>query len=208
MNDLFVFTSFTTSNCYIVTPSLSDGISYVIDLPPDLDPVLDYIKKENLSIGGALLTHGHFDHALGMSSFDGSIYIDLNDEQLARNPEEQLKSFMGLNLDSITYQGELNEVKDIKSDELIVHSNPGHTKGSSSFEFPSLGIVFTGDFIFKDGIGRTDLLTGDTNEMIHSINNVFTGFHDDYILYPGHGDKDTVKSIKNNNILVREYLND
>ena len=143
-----------------------------------------------------------------MSSFDGSIYIDLNDEQLARNPEEQLKSFMGLNLDSITYQGELNEVKDIKSEELIVHSNPGHTKGSSSFEFPSLGIVFTGDFIFKDGIGRTDLLTGDTNEMIHSINNVFTEFHDDYILYPGHGDKDTVKSIKNNNILVREYLND
>ena len=43
-----------------------------------------------------------------MSSFDGSIYIDLNDEQLTRNPEEQLKSFMGLNLDSITYQGELN----------------------------------------------------------------------------------------------------
>ena len=102
----------------------------------------------------------------------------------------------------------LNEVKNLNSNELVVHSNPGHTKGSSSFEFPSLGIVFTGDFIFKDGIGRTDLLTGDTNEMIHSINNVFTEFHDDYILYPGHGDKDTVKSIKNNNILVREYLND
>ena len=44
--------------------------------------------------------------------------------------------------------------------------------------------------------------------MIHSINNVFTEFEDEYILYPGHGDKDTVKSIKNNNILVREYLND
>ena len=102
----------------------------------------------------------------------------------------------------------LNEVRDLNSNELVVHSNPGHTKGSSSFEFPSLGIVFTGDFIFKDGIGRTDLLTGDINEMIYSINNVFTEFHDDYILYPGHGDKDTVKSIKNNNILVREYLND
>ena len=69
MDDIFVFTSFTTSNCYIVTPDISDGISYVIDLPPDLDPVLDYIKQENLSVGGALLTHGHFDHSLGMSSF-------------------------------------------------------------------------------------------------------------------------------------------
>ena len=208
MDDIFVFTSFTTSNCYIVTPDISDGISYVIDLPPDLDPVLDYIKQESLSVGGALLTHGHFDHSLGMSSFDGSIYIDLNDEQLARNPEEQLKSFIGLNLDSVTFHGELNEVKDIHSDELVVHSNPGHTKGSSSFEFPNLGVVFTGDFIFKDGIGRTDLLTGDTNEMIESINSVFTEFNDDYILYPGHGDKDTVKSIKNNNILVKEYLHD
>ena len=48
MNDLFVFTSFTTSNCYIVTPSLSDGISYVIDLPPDLDPVLIILKRKIL----------------------------------------------------------------------------------------------------------------------------------------------------------------
>ena len=208
MDDIFVYTSFTTSNCYIVTPNRSDGITYVIDLPPDLEPVLNYIKQENLSIGGALLTHGHFDHCLGMGSFDGSIYIDLNDEQLARNPEEQLKSFVGLNLESITFDGELNEVNQLDTKELVVHSNPGHTKGSTSFEFPGIGVIFTGDFIFKDGIGRTDLSTGDTNEMIHSINNVFTKFNNDYILYPGHGDKDTVKSIKNNNILVREYLND
>ena len=70
-----------------------------------------------------------------MSSFDGSIYIDLNDEQLARNPEEQLKSFIGLNLESITYQGELNEVKDINGDELVVHSNPGPLKGVVHLSF-------------------------------------------------------------------------
>jgi glyoxylase-like metal-dependent hydrolase (beta-lactamase superfamily II) len=71
-----------------------------------------------------------------------------------------------------------------------------------------MGVVFTGDFVFKDGIGRTDLYSGDTNEMIFSLNEVFTQFSNDYLVYPGHGDKDTVKSIKNNNLLVREYLND
>ena len=207
MDDIFTYTSFTTSNCYILTPDIQEGISYVIDLPPDLDEVLNYINSNNLSVGGALLTHGHFDHSLGMSGFDGSIYIDLNDEHLARNPEEQLKGFTALNLSPSKFEGDLISV-DKLDNKIKVHSNPGHTKGSTSFEFPTMGVVFTGDFVFKDGIGRTDLYSGDTNEMIFSLNKVFTQFSNDYLVYPGHGDKDTVKSIKNNNLLVREYLND
>ena len=89
---------------------------------------------------------------------------------------------------------------------LIVYINPGHSKGSVSFEFKDLGAVFTGDFIFKDSIGRTDLYSGDNNEMIDSINNVFTLFQDDFQLFPGHGDDDTVINIKNNNPFIREYL--
>ena len=107
MDDIFTYTSFTTSNCYILTPDIQEGISYVIDLPPDLDEVLNYINSNNLSVGGALLTHGHFDHSLGMSGFDGSIYIDLNDEHLARNPEEQLKGFTALNLSPSKFEGDL-----------------------------------------------------------------------------------------------------
>ena len=207
MDEIYTYTSFTTSNCYVLTPDVNDGISYVIDLPPDLGDVLNYINSKNFTIGGALLTHGHFDHSLGMSAFDGSIYINLDDEQLARNPEEQLKGFSGLNLNPSKYEGDLISVDNLNND-IKIHSNPGHTKGSTSFEFPNMGVVFTGDFVFKDGIGRTDLYSGDTSEMIHSLNSVFTIFPNDYLVYPGHGDKDTVKSIKNNNLLVREYLND
>ena len=78
---LNTFTSFTTSNCYIVKP-FNDERCFIIDLPPDLDSVLDYIKVNNLSIAGALLTHGHYDHALGLSMFDGHAYINLDDELL------------------------------------------------------------------------------------------------------------------------------
>ena len=95
---LNTFTSFTTSNCYIVKP-FNDERCFIIDLPPDLDSVLDYIKVNNLSIAGALLTHGHYDHALGLSMFDGHAYINLDDEFLARNPDEQIKSFIGQDID-------------------------------------------------------------------------------------------------------------
>ena len=63
---LNTFTSFTTSNCYVVRP-FNDHKCFIIDLPPDLDSVLDFVNKNNLSIAGALLTHGHYDHALGLS---------------------------------------------------------------------------------------------------------------------------------------------
>ena len=142
---LNTFTSFTTSNCYIVKP-FNDERCFIIDLPPDLDSVLDYIKVNNLSIAGALLTHGHYDHALGLSMFDGHAYINLDDEFLARNPDEQIKSFIGQDVDIEEYNGELKSIDTLNSDYIIVHKNPGHTKGSVSYEFPNEGLIFTGDF--------------------------------------------------------------
>ena len=79
MSDIQTFTSFTTSNCYVVTPDNTE-ICYIIDLPPDVEPALEYVRNNNLSIGGCLLTHGHFDHSLGMEKVDGEIYINLEDE--------------------------------------------------------------------------------------------------------------------------------
>ena len=57
MSDIQTFTSFTTSNCYVVTPEKNSDICYIIDLPPDVEPALEYVKNNNLSIGGCLLTH-------------------------------------------------------------------------------------------------------------------------------------------------------
>ena len=64
---------------------------------------LEYITSNNLSVGGYLLTHGHFDHSLGMDKVDGNIYINLDDEFLARNPQDQLSNFTNLELDLQPY---------------------------------------------------------------------------------------------------------
>ena len=204
---IHTFTSFTTSNCYIVRP-FNDDKCFIIDLPPDLHSVIDYVKLHNLAIAGALLTHGHYDHSLGLQNFDGNAYINLEDEFLARNPHEQIKSLLGQDIEVEEYKGKLHSVDDLVSNNIIIHKNPGHTKGSVSYEFPNEGLIFTGDFVFKDSIGRTDLFSGSMKEMNNSLKNTFLNFNDDYEILPGHGPSGKVISIKNNNEFIKALLND
>lgn len=65
--------------------------------------------------------------------------------------------------------------------------NPGHSKDSISFYFKDLNIMFCGDFIFKNNIGRTDFIDGSMHEMRESLKNI-SNYADDIILYPGHDD--------------------
>jgi len=206
MNNIKVFTSFTTSNCYVVTPD-NNGICFLIDLPPDLDETLKYINNNNLSIGGAFVTHGHYDHSLGMKEIKNNIFMNLDDEFLARNPQDQIgKLLNGLTLEQ--YDGEIKDIYSHQYDFLKVYSNPGHTVGSVSFEFPNLGAIFTGDFVFKESIGRTDLYSGNIASMKDSINNIFVNFDKSFDIFPGHGEYDSVKNILNNNIVLKELLDD
>tara|TARA_B100000902_G_scaffold8655_1_gene10887 strand:+ start:2598 stop:3230 length:633 start_codon:yes stop_codon:yes gene_type:complete len=206
VSEIYKFTSFTTSNCYILRP-FNDDVCFFIDLPPDLEEPLEYVKNNNLTIGGALVTHGHFDHALGMQKFNGNIHMNLNDDFLARNPQEQLAMFTNTTQDVEMFNGEIQDVEQSEFDFLNVYHNPGHTAGSSSFEFPELGLIFTGDFVFKDSVGRTDLKTGSHNEMISSIKNVYSLFNNDYEVMPGHGPSEKVSIISKNNSFIKDTLN-
>ena len=205
--NLNTFTSFTTSNCYVLQP-FDNEVCIFIDLPPDLDDALKYVKENNLTIAGALITHGHYDHSLGLRDFNYKSYINLDDQFLARNPQEQIKAFMGNAYDVKEYEGELSSSEEIPYDSIKVYKNPGHTKGSVSYEFPNIGLIFTGDFVFKDGIGRTDLYSGSIDEMKHSIDHVFSNFNEDFDILPGHGPSGKVKSIKENNEYIKMMLND
>ena len=206
-SDIYQFTSFTTSNCYVLRPFGND-ICIFIDLPPDLTEPLDYVRKNNLSIGGALVTHGHFDHALGMSLFPSNIFMNLEDEFLARNPQEQIAMFTNNDFQAEQFNGNIKDINEIPYQFIRSHHNPGHTAGSTSFEFPELGIIFTGDFVFKESIGRTDLKSGNHAAMINSIKNVFTNFNPDYEILPGHGESEKVSIISKDNIFIKEHVND
>ena len=72
--------------------------------------------------------------------------------------------------------------------DFEVIDTPGHTSDSKTYYFKDNNIMFVGDFLFKDGIGRMDLPTGSVNEMKKSLDNIFT-YPSNTIIYPGHGDK-------------------
>lgn len=210
MSTVKTFESFTTSNCYIIKPYANNEVCYIVDLPPDLDPALEYINKKNLSVAAVFLTHGHFDHSMGLQKYnDGNVYMNLDDEFLARNPAEQIKSFfIEETLDISKYDDEINDITSYSNEQIEVLYNPGHTKGSISFLFNGLGAVFTGDFVFAEGIGRTDLYSGNDLDMKKSINEIFLSLDRNLEVYPGHGKSDNVNNILNYNSYLREYIND
>ena len=84
-----------------------------------------------------------------------------------------------------------------------VFSNPGHTLDSISFYFPEETIMFVGDFIFRDTVGRCDLPTGSSSEMDKSIARI-KEYSDDINLYPGHGDETTLGREKTHNLYFIE----
>lgn len=132
-----------------------DNKVLVIDPGDEIDKIRKVINKKE--VVGCVVTHNHFDHVGALSYFD-KVY-DYN------NLSEGINNI------------------DIFKFEVIY--TPGHTNDSISLYFKEEKIMFTGDFIFKDGLGRTDL-GGNDLDMINSINKISS--YPNIKIYPGHGE--------------------
>ena len=86
---------------------------------------------------------------------------------------------------------------DIDGFDFEVIDTPGHTSDSKTYYFKEYSMMFVGDFIFKNGIGRMDLPTGNKEDMIKSINKIYS-YPLDTIIYPGHGESSTLELEKEN----------
>lgn len=78
-----------------------------------------------------------------------------------------------------------------------VINTPGHTSDSKTYYFEEEKVMFVGDFLFNNGIGRMDLPTGSEIQMKESLNKIFT-YPLDTVIYPGHGESSTLKDEKDN----------
>lgn len=168
------------------------------------------ISENNISIKKILLTHGHIDHILGnkfaKDKFGVDIYGNDKDNLLIENSVQQGKMF-GIEIeqspaiDILLDEGDEVEVGDSKF--RILHT-PGHSPGSICYIDDKNKIVFCGDVIFRESIGRTDLLGGDYNLLISSIKDkLLKEIKKDYLLLPGHMDETTAGY----EIINNPYLN-
>lgn len=130
-----------------------------------IDPGDEYNKiKEvigNKCIVGVIITHYHFDHIGALNYFDESLVLDKN------NLEEKEYNINNFNFEVIY--------------------TPGHRDDCITIYFQKEKVMFTGDFIFKNGIGRTDLEGGNTFDMMNSLKKI-SKYSKDIKVYPGHGE--------------------
>lgn len=191
------------ANCYLFGCPQT-GQAVIIDPGSDYERIAEGVKKHKLKPLSIINTHGHFDHIGCNDRFNVTVMIHAKDHAFLLDPRKNLSYFL-----SRSYAPK-NEVKLLRDDEVIKIGNqqltvlhtPGHTPGSICLR--GEGIIFTGDTLFFQGIGRTDFPYGDGRAILNSIRRKLLTFPDDTVIYPGHGPESTIGAEKKHNPYVEE----
>ncbi len=194
--------SFQT-NCYLV--AVSAGCEcVVIDPGQDAVPGIDAVIAEHrLKPVAVLLTHGHIDHIWSVVPVCGArdipAYIHPSDRALLADPARGLPPGAGQQLLpglTFTEPDDVAELADgmtlrLAGLEIVVDHAPGHTPGSVTFR-TGPGVMFSGDLLFAQSIGRTDLPGGDYPAILDSLARVCLTLPDETEVLPGHGPRTTI----------------
>ncbi len=203
----FIFNPFF-ENTYLIWDEPSN-IAAVIDPgcsnKNEENIISEFIDKNNLQLKYIINTHCHIDHILGNSFFkkkyNARLLMPEKDIFLLDIMKEQAENF-GLIFNPSPLPDEFitenNELK-LGSSYAKFLFTPGHTPGEFSIYFEKEKICFTGDVLFKNSIGRTDLWGGNYDTLINSIKTKLLILSDDVKLYPGHEDESLIGYEKYNN---------
>lgn len=190
------------NNMYLVLDeNTKKGV--LVDATENLAEIIDDAKGYEIEY--ILLTHGHFDHILGLNDLKKSLksraVINKNDLVISENINEFTRMF---NMpDSIPPKYEIfaDDGDSINAGNLSfqVITTPGHTQGSVCYLIDDK--LFSGDTIFRESVGRTDLFGGNYKQLKDSIKNKIFTLNEKIKIYPGHGDDTTVEHEKKYNII-------
>ncbi|MCX8123650.1 MAG: MBL fold metallo-hydrolase, partial [Spirochaetes bacterium] len=174
--------------CYLlVCPTTKEAV--LIDPAGDYDDIMQAIQHHNASVKYIINTHGHFDHTSGNSKMieltKAQLLIHEADVQQLTGIANRLMARFNKGSASPKPMQTLRDGDIIKfgNESLEVIHTPGHTPGSISLYTP--GHVFTGDTLFTEGMGRTDLPGGSYKQIMESIYRILS-LPDDTIIWPGH----------------------
>jgi len=178
----------------------------LIDAP---EGFIDFIKPYNIDVKLLMLTHQHFDHVLDAgkisSHFKCPIWaFDNYDKKLTLESLFEFESGPQITVSPYEISEKLGETDKDKPISALgvpfeVFHVPGHSPDSICFYLKESGILFGGDVLFRESIGRTDFPDGDTNQLIEGIRNKIFTLEESVIVLPGHGSETTVGDEKSNN---------
>lgn len=205
------------TNCYFLTDEVT-GSTVIIDpgcyFRRERTRVQRLILLKDWHVERVVATHLHIDHVFGASflktlcgcpleaALQDNYWVELAPQRCKevglelRMPIEPVEHFLQQG-DIVRFGGE----------ELSVFQVPGHSPGSLVFYHSGTKSLFTGDTLFRRGIGRTDLPGGNRQELLENIRRVIFSFPDDTIVYPGHYEATTVGDERRNNPFLRGSFN-
>jgi glyoxylase-like metal-dependent hydrolase (beta-lactamase superfamily II) len=191
------------TNCYILADEKTKD-AVIIDPGGDYSRIQKRIEKLGLKPLCVINTHGHGDHIGANEKFDLPIWAHKLDADFLTDPDKNLSGAFFAHICSPPADRLLEGGEKIKAGSLkleIIHT-PGHTPGGICVKCGKA--LFTGDTLFYQSIGRTDIPMADTNDLLRSIKTKLMVLDDDIFIYPGHGPESTIGEERRNN----PFLND
>lgn len=184
------------TNCYLAENTKTKE-ALIID-PGDNAPGIEkIIKSDGVTPVAVLLTHGHFDHAMAAeevaNEYGIEIYAHEAERETLEDPRINLSGMIGQTLkfhaDRYVKDG---EVLHLAGFDIQVFHTPGHTLGGVCYYLEEEKVLFSGDTLFCQSVGRTDFPTGSASTLIRSIQEKLMPLPDDTEVYTGHEDMTTI----------------
>jgi len=202
------------SNSYVIYNDKQEGVIFDIG-GEDIEDLLEFIDVKKIKIKSIILTHGHLDHIKGLNKVieifsDAGIYIGAEDFDCFYDSVLNLSAYVGRNYFELNLENTSDRLNRIRENDEIfgfkVIDTPGHTIGSKCFYNDDAKIIVTGDTLFKDSVGRTDLPTGSTNLLKKSIEKILK-YDENIVVLPGHGPITKIKNEqKSKNYFEESYV--